>query len=312
MDIKTTLIKFGAIDSKYLNWYVKLIEHRLFNESTSDCIEKHHIIPTCVSDEYSENIVKLSAREHFIAHLLLWKAFKSSTIYFKLANAVHVFNQNAKTQGRSLNSVSYHLMRLAVKQARSGRATFFDKTLKKYVKENVIFANENPDLFSSARMVLNLVTGKRTYISVDDPLYDTSVHVTSSVQKFIDILTGDILKMDTRDPRRIADPDRYKGLNTHKTPPNPMTGLRHRFDIETNSYVRIPDALAKSDTVRYKEVQISVDTQTGISGWYQKELIQANPDRYKHPNTNKVDVYSIEKSKMIKIKTSDFNDEKHG
>ena len=38
--------------------------------------ELHHILPKCLGgDDYSENLVLLTAREHFIAHKLLTKIY---------------------------------------------------------------------------------------------------------------------------------------------------------------------------------------------------------------------------------------------
>lgn len=64
--------------TKYGNWYIQLIKSRSINTSQG-YTEKHHIIPRCLggSDE-QENIVKLTAREHYIAHLLLTKMFPNN------------------------------------------------------------------------------------------------------------------------------------------------------------------------------------------------------------------------------------------
>lgn len=48
--------------------------------------EVHHIIPKCMGgDDTKDNLVELTAREHFIAHLLLVKIYKNN---FKLVKAV--------------------------------------------------------------------------------------------------------------------------------------------------------------------------------------------------------------------------------
>lgn len=59
----------------YFTVYEDLIEHRKGN-IPDGYVEIHHIIPKCLGGgDESENLVKLSAREHFIAHLLLAKMF---------------------------------------------------------------------------------------------------------------------------------------------------------------------------------------------------------------------------------------------
>lgn len=65
------------INKHYLNRYNKLIEHRLKHPLEDDVYgENHHITPKCMGgNNDKDNIVKLSAREHFIAHYLLAKAY---------------------------------------------------------------------------------------------------------------------------------------------------------------------------------------------------------------------------------------------
>lgn len=61
------------INNKYTNYYTSLIAsalNRVLDKSVYT--EKHHIIPKCMGgkDDLS-NLVKLTAKEHFIAHMLL-------------------------------------------------------------------------------------------------------------------------------------------------------------------------------------------------------------------------------------------------
>lgn len=59
--------------TKYIKIYNQLIEKRKINIPIG-YTEKHHIIPRCLNGSNDkENIVKLTAREHFVAHLLLAK-----------------------------------------------------------------------------------------------------------------------------------------------------------------------------------------------------------------------------------------------
>jgi hypothetical protein len=60
-------------DNKYTKWYFTLIEN-CKNKNYKSYTEKHHIIPKSLggSDKLS-NIIILSFREHYIAHLLLMK-----------------------------------------------------------------------------------------------------------------------------------------------------------------------------------------------------------------------------------------------
>lgn len=59
-------------NNKYKNWYYRIINNRLTNPILNQYTETHHIIPKCLGgSNYSSNLVKLTAREHYICHLLL-------------------------------------------------------------------------------------------------------------------------------------------------------------------------------------------------------------------------------------------------
>ena len=58
----------------YQKIYNDLINSARRKILTEDYIERHHIIPRCMGgDNNIENIVNLSAAEHFVAHQLLVK-----------------------------------------------------------------------------------------------------------------------------------------------------------------------------------------------------------------------------------------------
>ena len=60
------------IQNKYLNYYQNLINRSLIrNKEDNVYYEKHHYVPKSILK--NKNIVYLTAREHFIAHLLLSK-----------------------------------------------------------------------------------------------------------------------------------------------------------------------------------------------------------------------------------------------
>lgn len=63
------------LDNKYYKWYIKLTSKQ---DIRLDCYtEKHHIIPRSMGGkDTKENLVVLTAREHYIAHLLLTKICK--------------------------------------------------------------------------------------------------------------------------------------------------------------------------------------------------------------------------------------------
>jgi len=72
----------------YTNIYYNIINNRK-NNPYDGYTESHHIIPRSLGgDDSKENIVDLSAREHFICHLLLTKMYKEDSIeYYKMIKA---------------------------------------------------------------------------------------------------------------------------------------------------------------------------------------------------------------------------------
>jgi hypothetical protein len=63
---------------KYQKIYNQIIE-RAKGRILSGYIEKHHIIPTCIGGiNSSTNIISLTAREHFICHMLLCEIYPDS------------------------------------------------------------------------------------------------------------------------------------------------------------------------------------------------------------------------------------------
>lgn len=64
------------LKNKYSNWYFSLTETRK-DRVTDEYTETHHIIPRSLGgDNCNENLVRLTPREHFIAHWLLSKMFE--------------------------------------------------------------------------------------------------------------------------------------------------------------------------------------------------------------------------------------------
>jgi len=62
---------------KHWNRYIDFINSRQSRQiPKAVLIERHHIIPRSLNgSDDSGNILDLTAREHFIAHMILWKCF---------------------------------------------------------------------------------------------------------------------------------------------------------------------------------------------------------------------------------------------
>lgn len=78
------------INEIWFSYYIKFLNSRKLRKLEENSVfEKHHILPKCLFQsrklsEFKENIINLTPREHWIAHLILYKTFPSC---FKLATA---------------------------------------------------------------------------------------------------------------------------------------------------------------------------------------------------------------------------------
>lgn len=110
------------IQNKYYSWYYSIINSAK-NQSRKRLkrnnplyiyYEKHHIIPKSLSGSNDkDNLVLLTAREHFICHILLTKfIIPNSSNYHKMIRAAHNMIRNSKTQDvRYINSRLYQTIR---------------------------------------------------------------------------------------------------------------------------------------------------------------------------------------------------------
>lgn len=89
----------------YAKLYNKIIENRLNNPSDG-YTEKHHIIPASLGGSNSkDNLVSLTAREHFVCHWMLVKMYKGNkNSYYKMLKAFNMM----------CNSISTHQERYRV------------------------------------------------------------------------------------------------------------------------------------------------------------------------------------------------------
>lgn len=129
--------------SKYSKWYFNIINNaktRNWKKTDDLYFEVHHILPKSIGgDCIKENTVNLSAREHFICHLLLIKMCVDVQFSIKMKWALHklTFGKNSK-----YNNHQYELVRKIhsknMKQLMSGdKNPFKGKTHTKEHNEKI-------------------------------------------------------------------------------------------------------------------------------------------------------------------------------
>lgn len=96
--------------SKYERWYRSIINKAQTRGMTDGYVEKHHIIPRSLGGTNEKsNLVSLTAREHFVCHLLLVK-MTSGKDQHKMICAAHHMSCQGKNEYR-VTSVTYEVIK---------------------------------------------------------------------------------------------------------------------------------------------------------------------------------------------------------
>jgi hypothetical protein len=130
---KTIKFPFEITEDKYYKWYFNIIQNALNRTKPEGYIEKHHIIPRSFGGtDHFNNIVKLTAREHYICHLLLAKMNMPKNYHTKMVKGYMIMaNMKSRAQKRNykINSKTYSLIR-------EEYAKLQREIMKKWLKEN--------------------------------------------------------------------------------------------------------------------------------------------------------------------------------
>jgi hypothetical protein len=115
-------------ENKYSKWYfsiINLAKTKKRKKNKNLYFEEHHIIPVSLGgDNKKENRILLTAKEHFICHVLLCKFTKKES-KIKMFYALRAFQMKGQSQIRYFNSRLYDRVRLEhnaqIKQNFSGK-----------------------------------------------------------------------------------------------------------------------------------------------------------------------------------------------
>lgn len=109
--------------NKYTKWYNQIVE-RAQHRTNGDYIESHHIIPESLGGpDTPENLVNLTAREHFICHWLLTKTTTGEDRY-KMLNALRMMRAENPGQKRYKTKITarvYEKLKVEYAQLQSER-----------------------------------------------------------------------------------------------------------------------------------------------------------------------------------------------
>ena len=129
----------------YNKIYSKIVE-RGKNRIIEGYTERHHIIPRCMGgDNQPDNLVELTAREHFLCHMLLCEMYPKN---YKLVHALFLMSigkQKVKAQQYVIGSRTYERLRLEYSKMLTGRPQSEETKLKKSIKMKQVWANKTPE-----------------------------------------------------------------------------------------------------------------------------------------------------------------------
>jgi hypothetical protein len=132
--------------------YNNLIE-RSKNRILKCYFEKHHILPKCIGGkDNKENLVNLTAREHFIAHILLSKIYPNEYGLIKAINIMCIHNSENRNTNRMYGwlrtrfSKAQSLCQAGNKDSQFGTMWIYNEYLeksKKIKKEDFVLFKED-------------------------------------------------------------------------------------------------------------------------------------------------------------------------
>jgi hypothetical protein len=140
-------------DSKYLQWYMRLMQNAKAREPLTGYVEEHHILPRSMGgSDNKENLVRLSAKEHYIAHLLLWKSKFPQPYHKKMVFAANAMSNKVsphKQRTYKVNSRVYNSLRndyaIHMSVAMTGEGNhFYGKTHSEESMQKMLAYQRNP------------------------------------------------------------------------------------------------------------------------------------------------------------------------
>lgn len=290
----------------YKNRYNKFIEsikakgHRTFDNYT----ETHHIVPRCLRGPDSpDNLIRLTLREHFLAHWLLWKAYPT---YLPLASAfLQMNNKNTKLdhkgfQGR-ITSRTYDKLRTEVydliKEHTVGWVYVKDKTGKTLKLKKEEYESQSDLYFHTKGKVYVLDTIQNVWVYITSAEYQLNKNRYKS-------------RMSLEGFPRSGNP-----IGNIHGPWNPNAHIdiklcKYQFiDSETDEIIKITKSEAKLKNQEYGYKRLihiqkkNVRCIDNDGNTYTIPLSEYNPSVHKFYLAEKINVFDIldNKQKIISL-----------
>lgn len=174
------------IQNKYTNTYFKII-NRAKCRTLESYSEQHHIIPKSLGgSNESDNLVKLTAREHFICHLLLIKMVATDVKYKMVYAAWQQSRPRSYTDVKVTGRI-YEMLRTALSESYKGRkrAPFSEewKTNMKAAAQTRKKVEMTEEWLENIRTA---VAKRKKLVGEDNPFYGKT-HSEDTIKKIIEV-----------------------------------------------------------------------------------------------------------------------------
>ena len=149
--------------------------------------ERHHILPRSMGGDNSpENLVTLTAREHFLAHWLLWRIHRNNEMARAFWCMSHFKNNKTQGKNRNFSSIGYEESKFAKSSIIVSEETKFlngsgrrGKNLSDYTRQKIGNSNSGKIRSDEFKTKLSNLLKNRTY--------EDLMGIEKSAQKRIDM-----------------------------------------------------------------------------------------------------------------------------
>jgi hypothetical protein len=170
----------------YLKLYIKLIRRAQIRDAIPEVIEEHHVFPESIFGKNNYK-VKLSPREHYVVHALLYKGLikrygKNSCMARKMLYGFwRMHNQSSLNADRYINSRLYESLRKNFAESITGKNhPLYGQPRPEHVKQKLREANLGKTHSQKTKNLIRLKTH-----GVNNPMYGK--HHSKETKKLISI-----------------------------------------------------------------------------------------------------------------------------
>lgn len=248
----------------YSKIYNSIIENRKIN-IPDGYTEKHHIIPRCMGgDNSKENLVRLTAREHFICHVLLVRIYpeKQTLIFAVIRMMKHTKNSRVFQWIRETNreiARQVNIGKIVSEETRAKNSKWQSRSYKEKYGEEI--ANQ------LKQKRVEQTTGAGNPIYGTKRPKETLNRMMEGQRKYFD-------KMMKETGSYVTDEYRQRMSDSTKGSRNGMYGKKH--SEETKQKMRIP----KSKETKQKIRESSLHREKVVCRYCGLKLDKANHNKW--------------------------------